>query len=152
MSLYLAYQFEARELTKPRLIKILDEFWDQYHSYRCSTSKELCEVVQAGLIGHMSVISPKKNLLSKAKQCIHSGFRIKMHPLLYMLFRYKDCEGPVVPPNFSGITIDQYHSGSESFLELIQFKPITDAFFTKIGIKYEDRSKIALESMSANGI
>ena len=72
-------------------------------------------------------------------------FVVRNHPLLDVIFKYKRDKSLYTPvDNFSGLIIHAAHSGSEGFVELLEFKPEMDAYLHSIGIDYEDLSRTNL--------
>lgn len=156
MPLYLAYQFEPKQLTKDKLALILDDYFDfeLKEIRKCpKNSTEWFDSVESELKRFRSLSSDEgehlfkeigSTWLQKASYFAY-WYNVKNHPLLNIYFRFKEKEFYYCPQEFTGLNIWAEHSGSEGIVDLLEIKPEMDAYLRFIGIDYEDKSKITLE-------
>ncbi len=154
MPQYLAYQFGPEQLTKERLARIIDDYFDLElrKNKNLKNSKDWFKIAERCKKHYKEVGIPlPKTLLEIAAYHVCPYNYVKNHPLLEIRFWYckdksiKDKNiGPYVPKNFNGLNIHTKHSGSEGLVDLIKFKPEMDAYLSIIGIEYRDRSNILL--------
>lgn len=149
MSIYLAYQFQPRELTRNRLVRLMDDYFDfnmikgpkNAEEWLESVAKQIkrCELHPRGeiVLRHVG-----KTLLEKASY-FATHYNVKNHPLLEIYIRYQDsCYH--CPENFTGLNIWAGHSGSEGVVDLIKFEPEISSYLSIIGINYDNRSVLHL--------
>jgi len=143
MPIYLAYEFQPRELTTRRLTIILNDLVDSFRlggeSY--SSPEEFIEAMNRYYDRAIKFGIKPRNLLEKAAGFVYS---VKEHPLLQLLF-WSQREGlysKYVPKKFKGISLNASHTGSEGIVDLIEFKPRMDGYLPWLGINCVDKSKL----------
>ena len=148
MSIYIAYQFEPRQLSKKRLEILVKQFVDLelLCNNQYSNPTEVLQMIEEthAKFSERGIQRPN-NLLSKAGTAL-TEFSVLDYPLLLMQFWYQrdNLSSKYVPKNFNGINIHASHSGTEGIVDLIEFKPKADVFLYNTGIDYIDRSNLEL--------
>lgn len=151
MLVYLAYQFDLKEIPEPKLIRIMNDYFD----FSINGAKDASHWIER----YMAYLSPISERLRQLDRHVDSdaisiiltygqGFHMKNHPLLDICFldheRKKYRRPSCCPESFKGLNINAHHSGSEGFVDIINLKPEMDAYLHSIGIDYENRSKLEL--------
>ena len=150
MPKYLAYQFDSIQLTKERLLKILDDYFD-LQLRNIDNAEEWFEWTEKEIERRKNFRNPEVRLrMERAEQDMlyredyfnyHSLLR--NNPLLEIKFVHVSSEASTYcPVGFSGLNIWAGHSGSEGSVKLIGFKSEMGAYLEVVGINYVDRSNV----------
>ncbi|GEM_PF-3750192 len=148
MPKYLAYQFDSSQLTKERLLKILDDYFD-LQLRNIGNAEEWFEWTEKEIERRKNFRNPEVRLrMERAEQDVlyradYFGYLslVRNNPLLEIKFVHRSTEGSAYwEKGFSGLVVYAEHSGSEGLVKLIEFKPEIDAYLEIIGINYINKS------------
>ena len=133
----LIYHFGPEQLTRERLARIVDDYFELKEGIgnaeewiqKAESTFEKCRD-GVGIFGRTG-----KTLLERVVD-YSMEHEVKDHPLLRIYFAYNTRDDAM------GLIVKGHGGSSEVFVELTEFKPEMDAFLQTIGIDYEDRTKL----------
>ena len=140
MPVYLAYQFEPKQLTKRRVKRIVED-WGDFREHRGFNKVEDWFEYLDWCLEHPVHKKEFRNQTFLRKLSLMNYSRVKGYPLLLFGFNHLS---PIekAPKNFSGLHIKDCHT-LQAIPEMRELHPLMGTYLKdELGIEYEDRSKL----------
>jgi len=137
----LIYHFGPEQLTRDRLVRIIDDYFELKEGVE--NAEEWIQKAESRFEEereeYARVFQVTGKTLFERVVNYSKPHEVKEHPSLRIYFEYDRNK------DFNGLIVKGHGGSSEILLELMEFKPKMDAYLRILGIKYEDRTKLILK-------